>query len=168
MIRASAALALLAGAIFLGGCQSPAVPPAPYDPLIARFYLEARPGGGGITVRLPQSGVTVVISPRPVLVEYDVVHAEVAQVDLGRCLLVQVSPAAARDLYRMSVGSMGRRLVLALNDEIVGAHRIESAITDGVLLVFLETPDEELASVVERLRRTAADLAEASRKARKQ
>ncbi|MBX3735286.1 MAG: hypothetical protein KF715_01235 [Candidatus Didemnitutus sp.] len=159
---------LALAALALAGCQSTAPDkPKDYEPLVARFYLEAKPSEAGVAVTLPQSGVTIAVAPKPVVVEYDIANAEVAQVDLGRCLLVQLNPAASRDLYRLSVGAIGRRLALALNDQFVGARRIDQAIADGAVLIFLETSEAELPGQVERLKRTSADLAEAARKARR-
>ncbi|AOS45215.1 hypothetical protein Verru16b_02293 [Lacunisphaera limnophila] len=129
---------------------------------MARLFLETRPGEAGITVRLPVSGVGITVAAKPVFVEYDVRDAEAARVDLGPCLWLQVTPAAARDLYRLSVSAVGRRLVLLLNDEPVGVHRIEQALADGRLLVFVERPDAELPALVERLKRTTADIAVAA------
>lgn len=126
---------------------------------MARFFLETAADEPGVAVTLPQSGVRIAIAPKPVLVEYDVTNAEVAQVELGRCLLVQLSPAAARDLYRLSVASLGRRLVLSLNDEFLGARRIDGAMSDGAVLVFLEVPDEKLPEIVARLKTTSATVA---------
>lgn len=161
------AVLVLACAALVGGCQAPLRRAAPdYAPLVARLYLEARSGEPGVAVELPQSGVTLNVSPKPVVVEYDIANAEVAQVELGRCLLLQLNAAAARDLYRFSVGAVGRRLVLALNDQFVGARRIEHAMADGNILIFIEVPEGELPPLVERLKRTAVDLAEAARKAR--
>lgn len=154
----------------LAGCETtsrPAAKSVAEAPLVARFFLEAKPSEAGIPVTLPQSGVTVTISPKPVLVEYDITNAEVAQVDLGRCLLVQLSAAASRDLYRLSVSAVGRRLVLSLNDEFLGARRIESAMSDGTVLIFLEVPDERLPEIVALLKSTSATVAEAARKAKK-
>lgn len=154
--------------LLLGGCAVPAGPPSKdYAPLVARFYLEAKPDESGVAVTLPQSGVAIAVAPKPVVVEYDIADAEIAQVELGRCLLVQLNGAAARDLYRLSVTANGRRLVLALNDRFVGARRIDQAIESGVILTFVELPDEELPALVDRLKKTSADLAEAARKARK-
>lgn len=151
----------------LAGCQTPPEPPKDYVPVVARFYLETKSNEAGVAVTLPDSGVTISVGPKPVVVEYDIANAEVAQVDLGRCLLVQLNPAAARDLYRLSVSSLGRRLVVALNDQFVGARRLDEAIADGRVLIFIETPDGELPGLVERLKRTSADLAEAARKAKR-
>ncbi|MES1168037.1 MAG: hypothetical protein ABUL61_02590 [Oleiharenicola lentus] len=132
--------------------------------MVARFFLETRPGEAGVPLHLPVSGVSVTVAAKPIIVEYDILNAEVAKVELGQCLLLQLTPAAARDLYRLSVASVGRRLVLALNDEPVGARRIEQAMNDGTILVFVERPDAELPALVGRIKRTAADIVAAAKK----
>lgn len=150
----------------LAGCQTASQPPKAYEPLVARIFLEAKPGETGVAVALPDSGVTINVGPKPVVVEYDLANAEVAQVELGRCLLLQLNGAASRDLYRLSVSALGRRLVLSLNDRVLGARRIDEAIAEGTVLFFVEVPDAELPALVERLKRTSADLAAAARKAK--
>lgn len=161
------ALLIVGACLLLGGCATTPEPAKGHAPLVARFYLETKAGEAGIAVMLPQSGVTINVSPKPVIVEYDIANAEVAQVDLGRCLFVQLNNSASRDLYRLSVGAIGRRLVLALNDQFVGARRIEAAMEGGGILIFVELPDAELPGLVDRLKRTSADVAEAARKVRK-
>lgn len=148
---------LLAAGLAVAGCQGPKPPEE--VPLVARFYLELKPGEAGVSVDLPRSGLTIGVQRKPVLVEYDIVNAEVAQVELGRCLLVQFTPAAANDLYRLTANAPGRRLVLLLNDQPAGARRIDQAIADGNLLIFLEVPDDVLPQVVRRLKATAGELA---------
>ena len=59
---------------------------------------------------------------------------------------------------------MGRRLVLTLNDEPVGARRIEQAMNDGTILVFVERPDADLPALVERIKRTSADIVASAKK----
>lgn len=147
---------LLIGLLCISGCQSATQPD--YDPLVARFYLEVRPGEPGGRIQLPGSGVGLTIQEKPVFTEYDVRDAEVAQVALGRCLMLEFTPAAARDLGRLAVARSGQRLVLFLNGTPVGARRIDREIADGVILVFLETPEDELAAQVARIKRTAADM----------
>ncbi len=144
------------------GCQSAKHLEGP--PLVARLFLEVQPGEPGVPVQLPVSKVSIVVGAKPVFVEYDLRNAEVARVDLGRCLLLRFSPAAARDLYRLSAANVGRRLVLALNDAPVGTHRIEQATPDGEVLVFVERPDADLPVIVERLKQTSAAIAAAAKK----
>ena len=157
-------LTAVLAALGMAGCTSPDQPRTGYQPLVARFYLEVRPGETGVPALLPVSGVTIKVSAKPVIVEYDIYNAEVARVDLGTCLLLQLTPAAARDLYRLSVSNLGRRLMLFLNDAPLGARRIEQAMPDGALLVFVEVPDAELAPMVARLKRTSAEIITAAAK----
>lgn len=156
----SAGLLLLA---WLGGCQTAKVP-TDYEPLVARFFIEAKTNEASIALQLPVSGVSIAVNPRPVIVEYDIVNAEMARVEMGACLMVQLTSAAARDLYRFSVSNQGRRLVLSLNDAPFGVRRIEQAMTEGAILIFVEVPDAELPQLVNRLKRTSADIAAAAAK----
>ncbi len=161
MIRLRLLLASL-GLVFLSGCQT--TEPTPLDqPLVARFFMELRPGTPGVRVQLPVSKVVLTINPKPVLVEYDIANVEFAKVDLGWCLYFQFSSAAARDLYRLSASNLGGRLVLTLNDAPVGARVLDQAIADGSLLIFVEVPNEELPPIAERLKRTSAALAKKGR-----
>ncbi len=160
LAKSSAAAVAVA---MLAGCSSPAPSPT-VEPLVARIYLEMRPGEAGLPVQLPVSGVAVTVNPKPVIVEYDFTGAQVAEVELGRCLMLRLTPVAARDLYRLSVSSLGRRLVLALNDRVLGARRIEQPISDGVVLIFLEVPDPELSALAARLQQTSAQIAASRRK----
>jgi len=156
---------LLAGLGLLGLCGCHSEPKLPdYQPLVARFFLETRPGEAGVSVQLPVSGVGIAINAKPVFVEYDVLNAEVAHVDLGSCLMLQLTPAASRELYRISVTHLGQRLVLFLNDAPVGARRIEQAMADGMVLVFLETPEADLPAQVARIKRTTFDILKAAAK----
>lgn len=150
--------------LLLAACQLSSPPPTVSAPLIARFYLEAIADEAAVTMNLPQSGTSLRISPKPVFSEYDIAGAEVARVELGLCVLVKLTPAAARDLYRLSVPAQGRRLVLSLNDVSLGVHRIEHAMADGVVPVFLEVPDGQLHDIVKQLKNTSADLARLGQK----
>lgn len=154
-------LALLA-VLFVAGCQSSE--PSPLDqPLIARFFLQARPGAPGVAVQLPVSKLVLNINPKPVLTEYDITDVEFVKVDLGWCLYFQFSPAAARDFYRLTVANNGGRLVLTLNDTPVGARVIDGPIADGKLLIFVELPSDQLPPIAARLKRTSATLAKKGR-----
>ncbi len=151
------ALLLLAGLAFaLGGCAS--TPPLPAEArLTARFHLENQ-HGQGVPATLPRSGVRLGLNPQPVVTEGDIINVELVQVDLGRCLMFQVSPSAARDLYRMTGSNQGRRLVLFLDGVASGVRRIDGPIADGIIYCFVEVDDEALPGLVEKLRRTTEFL----------
>lgn len=152
-------LLLLAGlGLGLVSCQAPKPAAAPFEPLVARFFIEARGTEGARVVTLPQSEVVISVEPKPVVMEFDITDAEVAEVPLGRCLLFRLTTAAARDLYRLTGGAQGRRLVLALNDRVIGARKVDRPLEEGVILVFVEMPDSELPGVVDRLKKTSAEV----------
>jgi hypothetical protein len=147
------AVGLLLVTVAFAACQTEPVT-GDFKPALARFYLES--GETQVArIVLPQSGVAVAIGPKPVLTEGDIVNVEVVQVDLGKCLLFQFAPAAARDLYRLSASHQGRRLVLMLDGAPVGARRIDGPLSGGEVLVFVEMPDEALPELVVRLKRSA-------------
>jgi hypothetical protein len=104
--------------------------------------------------------VQITVNPKPVFVETDIVDADLIRVKLGWCMLVKFSPAASRDLYRLTAGNnKGRRLVLSLNDHPAGARMIDEVMGQGALLTFVEVDDVNLPPLVERLKRTAAEIA---------
>ncbi len=140
---------------FLAGCQTRTAT-AP-KPAVARFLLESE-ANRAAEVTLPVSGVRLRVLPKPVILEYDILKVELAQLALGRCLLFQLTPAAARDLHRMTAVNHGRRLALLINDQPLGARVIDAPMQDGTILVFCEVPDEELSALFERLKRTTAEL----------
>ncbi len=148
---------LCLAALAFAGCQSGGNQ-IKVEPLVARFYLETAPGTAGAVVELPVSKVRVAVSPKPVLVEYDLAGVDVVKVDLGWCLRFVLNPAAARDLYRMSVTAQGRRLVLFFNNIAVGVRQLEPSVNQGGLLIFVEVPNEELIPLADRIRRTSAGL----------
>jgi len=151
------AFALLAFAALSSGCASWRKPP--FQPgAYAWFLLEADSEQEGVPLVLPVSGVAIRVSPKPVISEYDIVEAAVAEVDLGRCLALRLTGEAARDLYRMSVSQMGRRLVLLVNGRALGARVLDGAIEGGVLFVFVEVPDAELHALVLEINTFAVSL----------
>ena len=138
------------------GCQS-ASAPRDYTPIVTRFFLESG-SGDGTPLTLPQSGVHVTVNSKPVIAEGDIVNVELVQVDLGKCLLFQLTPTATRDFYRMSVSHQGRRLVLIITDEALGARRIDGPVTNGVVYVFVEIPDAALPALVQNIKKTSVAM----------
>lgn len=145
----------------LASCHAP---PRDYAPTAARFYLEA-PSGQGAIATLPESGVRISISSKPVISEFDIVDVEIAQVELGRCLMFRLTGPAARDLYRLTASNQGGRLVLRLNDAAIGARRIDAPMGDGTILIFVEMPDDQLPALVRNLKITSRELQRAAARA---
>jgi hypothetical protein len=148
-------LMMLGTAFGFSGCHSKV--PADYSPTHARLFLESTDGRGP-TKTLPKSGVVISIGTQAMITEGDIVNAEVAQVDLGRCLMLQLTPAATRDLYRLTGSNQGKRLVLTLNDVPVGARKIDAPFTEGTLFIFVEMTDAQLENLVRDLKRTSFEI----------
>lgn len=149
-------LALGAAALVGAGCGT-SKKPLDYTPQAARFYLESA-SGDGTPLRLPHSGVNLAVNSKPVITEGDIANVDLVQVELGKCLYFQLTPTASRDFYRMSVTHQGRRLALVIDGVALGARRIDGPITNGVIFVFAEVPDEDLPKLVENLKKSAAAL----------
>lgn len=147
---------LLVGLLSLAGCRT-AKPPLDYTPTLARFFLESSDSGAAAVI-LPQSGTHVPIAPKPSFTEGDIVNVELMQVELGKCLMFQLTPMAARDLYRLSGANQGRRLVLLMNNVAMGARRIDRPIADGAVLIFVEIEDAALPALVDNLKKTSSRL----------
>jgi hypothetical protein len=145
-------LAIVATLLLCGCHSNPERTPVS---VVARFLLESDAVRTAELV-LPVSGVAIRVIPKPVISEFDIVNVELAQVELGRCLMFQVTPDAARDLYRLTAANQGRRLVLLLNDVPMGARVIERPLEGGVISIFSELPEAELPGLVARLKHTVA------------
>lgn len=149
-------IGIVLASVALAGCAGSSKP-RDYQPTWARFFLEAA-GQEGTVVVLPKSGVRIVVNSKPVLTEGDVVNAELVQVDLGKCLAFELTPTARRDFYRLSGAHQGRRLVLIVDGDPIGARRIDGAIADGLVFVFVELPDDALPALVKNLKKSSAAM----------
>lgn len=155
-MKLTAIAVLLLSGLLLSGCAS-TEQPRDYLPMLARFYLESS-GNDGIPATLPQSGVSLTVHAKPVLTEGDVANVELVQVELGKCLMFQLTASAARDFYRLSATNQGRRMALFINGRAVGARRIDGPIVNGTIYVFVEAPEPDLPALVENLKKTAVAL----------
>lgn len=119
---------------------------------------------GGEVVQLPVSGTRIPLQKDPLVSEFDIVNVEMVKVDMGLALLIQTTEKGARALYRGTVTNMGGRIVLTVNDNPIGARRVDGAIQDGNLYTFVEIDDEELGQLVLEIKETLAQLQELKKK----
>jgi hypothetical protein len=147
---------LFVAVAFLAGCQS-STKPRDYKPMWARFFLEAG-SGEGTAVVLPLSGVHVTVNSKPVITEGDITDVQLVQVELGKALMFQLTATASRDFYRLSGTHQGRRIVLVVDGEPLGARRIDGAIMNGVVFVFAEIPESAMPALVENLKKSTVAL----------
>ena len=107
---------------------------------------------------MPLSGVEFHVGSDPVLRELDITDVELVKVDLGLVLLFKFTPEASRSLYRITAGSLGKRLLLKINGNPIGVRIINKPSGDGTWMTFTELSDEALTELVLSLRETTAKI----------
>ena len=153
---------MLAGA----GCAS-RTKKSDYDKAVARFVLEAGSREMGTQLRLPESGVVVSVTPKAQFTEYDVQSCEVANTEFGKGLVFQFTPAASRDLLRLSVQNQGLRIVTLLNGAPIGARRIDGPLATGYFVTNVEVSSVDIEKLAKDITRTSTDLREELEKKQK-
>ena len=138
-----------------------------YPVTVARFLMESDSREASVMIRLPQSGVAIAVEPKASFTEYDIESCEVVNNELGKGLSFRFTEQASRDLFRMSVPNRGKRIVTLINGTPVGARRIESAISQGYWVTYVEIPEAELEKVAKNVTRTSKDLREELEKKQK-
>ena len=144
--------------LLLFGCATTG-PGFEYERTLARFVLEqdSRETYAKV-VELPVSKARIPIEPKASLSEFDIVDVEVAEIELGQCLLFSLTRAAAMDLYRISAQNIGKRMVLFIDGQPIGVRKIDGPIAEGALYIFLETPDSNLADIATNLKGTSIEI----------
>lgn len=144
----------LATALCLTSCQRKSSPPE--DLRVPRLYVESRGMNYGamtsMRLKLPQSGAEIEVNKEPFINEFEIINAEMVKVDLGKALLLQLTDAGARALYRKSVTNLGSRIVLTINNNPAGVRRLDGAIADGNYFTFVELDTKELEELVTALK----------------
>ena len=128
------------------------------DMVMARFLLEASEGDAFASVTLPVSGVQITVNNKAMVTEFDFTGVQLAQADLGKFLVFNLTPDASRDVYRMTGNNQGKRLVLFIGGKPVGARMIERPFSTGSIAVFVAIPDDELPALVKKLNETSVEL----------
>ncbi len=167
------ALTLLGGPLLLAsGCAKEEADSAG---LHAAILVDAAPGlqiGETFQVMLPVSKTAVDVVTAPELVPMsrilDLKMAEAGDPELRMlCFVTYVDGQALKTLNRLSLRGQGRRLLLSINDTIVGVHPIEGPIQSGEIFFISEVPGETREAriaLMEKYRQGAAEAILASRK----
>ena len=142
-------------AVFAGACSSSKKKNHPVA--VVRFMLEGTGKDAGGTVRLPRSGTVLQVAAKSQFSEYDIVNCSVVDNELGKSLVFELTPQAARDLYRLTATNQGKRIVTVLNGVPIGARRIEGPFNDGYILTYVEIEDQELTELAKNITLTSTD-----------
>lgn len=149
-----------------GGCKT-STKKKDFEVTVARFFMEDTEGSGFASVTLPVSGVQIAINNKPVVTEYDFTGVQLAESDLGKFLIFNLTNDAARDVYRVTGTNQGRRLVLFINDKPVGARVIDRAFNTGAIAIFAALPEELLTELTKNMNETSIDIQKQLEKAKK-
>lgn len=150
----------LLAALVLSGCKKDKLEAEGMK--VPRLMVETRGvqygGLGGEVVQLPVSGTRIALQKEPLVNEFDIANVDLVKVDMGLALLIQTNERGARALYRGTVSNMGGRIVLTVNNNAIGARRIDGAIQNGNFYTFVEVDDEELGQLVLDMKETIKEL----------
>jgi hypothetical protein len=156
-------LFILTGLMFallgVAGCNT-STKKKDYIPTVARFLMESDQADAFTSITLPISGVRIAVNNKPVVTEFDITGVQLAQSDLGKFLVFSLTRDATRDIYRVSTTNQGRRLVLYINGEPVGARLIDRPFDTGTIAIFIAVPEETLPDLIKNLNATSADIQE--------
>ncbi|MCC5788348.1 MAG: hypothetical protein JJT75_01845 [Opitutales bacterium] len=160
-------LSLLTTSVFFTGCQtSPRSQQGDFEPLFAKFYLEApedtRLRGRTETITLPISDVQIDVDVRAVFVEWDITQVELVDTRDGPVFAFRLTRDAARDFMRdIRERDRQRRLVVIITADdpsfrpIVGAAPVVRSFSGGIVYMYLEIPDERAPEIARSLDMTS-------------
>ena len=127
-----------------------------FDPAVCQFFLEEVDGDANTAPMLPMSHIRLPLGTDPVILESDIVNAELGQTGSGAHFLqFQLRSDAARALYRITVTNNGKRLGLKINGLLVGAMKIDAPFTTGTISMFVELDDASLPKLVESIQKSS-------------
>ena len=112
----------------------------------------------GRVVTLPRSRSQIAINLEPFVSEFEIQRVELVRVDAGLAMMLQLTEAGARALYRESVASNGLLAVLLINGNAIAARRLDGAINDGKYYTFVDVADEALHDLVLDLNRSIREI----------
>lgn len=107
---------------------------------------------------LPLSKTNISVRAKPSFAEWDFLHASHFETDLGPAVVFLLTPEATRDLYRLSLGNQGKRLVVTINGVALGSRYIDRPIEDGRIAVYIEIDDEDVPELVRNVQLTSQDI----------
>lgn len=104
------------------------------------------------------SGTQLFVDPQPILLEWDFRDVSLLPTRDGPAFSFVLTPEAGRDLSRVSTNNIGRRLVIVINQQVLGVAPIGRPMSDGVIRAYLEIPDEMAEELAYDLSRTSQEV----------
>ena len=89
----------------------------------------------------------------PIVDASDIAAVDIVALELGKALLVQLTPRGMNALAERQGALVNRRLVLVINDRAIGTVRLDQPAQSGRLVIFVEVPDSDLPALVQSVQR---------------
>ena len=144
-------LALLVISCLLVSCRS--VGPGSASRRVDVRLLAESTAANAVDWVLPQSGVHVRCESSPIVDASDIAAVDIVALELGKALLVQLTPRGMNALAERQGALVNRRLVLVINDRAIGTVRLDQPAQSGRLVIFVEVPDSDLPALVQSVQR---------------
>jgi preprotein translocase subunit SecD len=150
-------VALLAGCSNFQTASKPKIDPTKFalyeQPIDMRFHFATdQPTDGYLKVTDPD-GQTAYVEPIPLLTEQDVVSARAQHDSQDRpCVLITFNDAAGARLSEITAESIGEKMAIFVDDELVSCPKIMSAISTKAQISgnFTEERAQQIASALTR------------------
>jgi len=140
-------------AVFLPSCIS--LTHQKQDAFQPRFFIEAvgaeLKSSKILSVQLPVSASVIQIKPVPSIPEFEIESVAVEQGNMGKYLQFKLKNKARLQLMSMCGEYRGRRLVLVLGQDPIGAWRINKILDNGSISTYVEIPDESLDTLAKQI-----------------
>lgn len=146
------AFVVLTFSVLLNGCGE--------DPkYIIRFYIEEneKMAAGAFVqyVKMPMSESEIAVNSTPVIFEGDIQNVYLAENRmLGRGILFEFKPRAARRLYELSISKRGKLIVATSNHEPFAVSRLEMPVQNGRLFMYAEMEPSMLEQYVKDIQQS--------------
>ncbi len=161
--RRSVAWTFVCGAVVLAGCSQfqtaskPKIDPSKFalyeQPIDMRFHFATdKPTNGYMKVTDPDGG-TAYVEPIPLLTEQDVVSASAQHDSADRpSVMVTFNDAAGARLNAITADSIGEKMAIFVDDELVSCPKIMSAIGSRAQISgdFTEERAQQIASALSK------------------
>ncbi len=149
--------ALLAGCSNFQSASKPKIDPSKFalyeQPIDMRFHFATdKPTDGYMKVTDPDGG-TAYVEPIPLLTEQDVVSARALHDSADRpCVMVTFNDAAGARMSAITADSIGEKMAIFVDDELVSCPKIMSAISTKAQISgdFSEERAQQIASALSK------------------
>ncbi len=139
--RRWALAALAAAGLATAGCASHS---ATLPPHLITFHIQSTDANGGTELTMPRNGLKYRYIPQTDLTIVDLQKVMLERVQLGLAMAFFFDPGGQRKLEAMTTKYQGRLLFVFDNNDPVGAVKIQDRISNGILPVWMDMPDDKL------------------------